>query len=101
MTAIRGDAPTDPSDLARWERDSARARAGSYLAELTASRAQAEADASPKTAVMLAREAEEARMEEIARQINDRLRRHPRRPETFDPTAPLHGDPPPTAGWNR
>ncbi|WP_169583368.1 MULTISPECIES: hypothetical protein [Microbacterium] len=99
IAAIRGDAPTDPSDLARWGRDSARARAGSYLADLAASRARAEEHAPPKTVAMLAREAEEARMEEIARHINDRLRRHPRRPDTAD--APLYSNPPHTSGLGR
>ncbi|WP_374316263.1 hypothetical protein [Microbacterium sp.] len=101
LAAIRGDAPTDSADLARWERDSARARAGSYLAELTASRSRAEESAPPKTAAVLAREAEEARMDEIARRIYDRLRQHPRRQEAVDPAAPLYGNPPRTSGLSR
>ena len=90
--------------IARWERDSERARVASYYVlgpeissvamksaarRARAERARAERDAAAKAV----RDAENARLDAIARAINDGLR-HPRAPRSFhdrDDTAPVHG----------
>ena len=92
------DLPTPPELLARWQRDCARARAAdahqTLVPELRARRERERARRAAKlgddTQKRREREAEDRRLDEIARAINARLRRHPaaRHTQHNDPAAP-------------
>lgn len=94
LSRIRAEGETPLELLAAWERDSRRARAahhlatqGEELARLHAELARLEKRRAPRTRAE--REAEEARLDAIARQINDRLRLRERRPvQPGGPAAP-------------
>lgn len=91
--------------IARWDRDSERSRVASYYAlgpdvsrpairaevrRAEAERKRAERDAAARAVL----EAEHARLDGIARAINDTLRRPgPRRDRTQDECSPVHGPP--------
>ncbi|WP_341994747.1 hypothetical protein MRBLWH7_002402 [Microbacterium sp. LWH7-1.2] len=91
------DEPIPKEAVARFERDSQRARIEHTLAtdysyadrSRTAETRRALAAQQPRGWQIRAA-AEEARMDEIGKQVNDRLRRKepPRRPHHLDPTAP-------------
>jgi hypothetical protein len=85
---------TPPELIAAWERDCAKARATYTLAEQQEELARlqkelARAKPGPKLRPT-AREIEDARMDAVAKTINDRLRvtGQPRRPAYPDPAAP-------------
>lgn len=98
LSRLRAEGATPPELLTAWERDSRRARAAYHLAaqgeELARlgtelDRVEKRRDAGT-AAARAAREIEEARLDAIGRQINDRLRRYERRtaPHGADPAAP-------------
>ncbi|MBN9176478.1 MAG: hypothetical protein J0I43_03815 [Microbacterium sp.] len=94
LNRIRTEGSTPIELLAAWERDSRRARAahhvatqGEELARLHAELARLEKRRNPGPRAQ--REAEEARLDAIGRQVNERLRPRDRRPvQTGDPAAP-------------
>ncbi|WP_396655638.1 hypothetical protein [Microbacterium sp.] len=96
MQRIRDqDLPTPPEWVDAWQRDCRRARAAYHLAEQREelARLHKELDRArpgPKPKPRLtAAQIEEARLDAIGRQVNDRLRREPRRrPHDGDPAAP-------------
>ncbi len=97
-----------PEEIARWERDCRRARAGSASAAreggqrpLVATRQRGQGRSSGVSSDS-ARLAEEARLDAIARAINDQLRHSPRRHNSNAPSMPL--EPARTSdlrGWSR
>ncbi|MFH8251486.1 hypothetical protein ACH3VR_14030 [Microbacterium sp. B2969] len=94
--------PTPPELLDAWERDCARARARSYYTIPPRDRANRLSDrlAADRIRDRLRRRldaerdrVENERLDEIGRQVNDRLRQFPRLSGTVrDPAAPLHLD---------
>lgn len=101
---------TPPELLAAWKRDCLKARATYMLAEQQEELARLQKELNcvapgPKPMPSLTpQQIEEARMDAIAKQVNDRLRHHeePRRVHHLDPAAPhpiLHH--PNTTGLNR
>lgn len=96
--------PTDPTLIARWNRDTVRLRANAFQRSdpgmrehfhrsvIRRSEVEHEREAT-RDRQRAAQEAEEARLEAIARQINDRLRTQPRRrrADEHDPSAPHVG----------
>lgn len=106
IDAIKEEAATDPDDLARWHRDSARARASFHFETdpgVSERSALAQARRAEREARDRAQAEEDARMDAIAQELNDRLRRAPRhRPNSVDPAAPHRGQhPPSSSGLNR
>lgn len=85
IAILKEELRTPDDAIARWERDSERARIASAIAAdtdftrpLTASQMRHRERERAARQKQVAREAEEARMDQIARAINDRLRTHPR-----------------------
>ena len=85
IAILKEELRTPDDVIARWERDSERARIASAIAAdtditgpLTASQMRHRERERAARQKQVARELEEARMDQIARAINDRLRTHPR-----------------------
>ncbi|MCR2764976.1 hypothetical protein NQ152_15830 [Microbacterium sp. zg.B48] len=98
---LRKELGTPPELLAAWMRDCKRARAAHHLAEDAQLQARLRRELAP---ALTAKQIEEARLEAIGRQVNQRLRRKdpPRRAPHNDPAAPhpmLH--PHPQTGLHR
>ncbi|GAA1468864.1 hypothetical protein [Microbacterium thalassium] len=107
IRAIREQEPAPSREaLDRWERESARARAASFLADDPTVRAalsdtelrhieaterrrreREQQDSARAEREQLRRE-EEERLDAVARQVNERFRRGPRPPEQYDPAHP-------------
>lgn len=94
LSRVRSEGETPRELLAAWERDSRRARAAHHLAtqgeELARLHAElARLEKRHVSAARAERQVEEARLDAIGRQVNDRLRLRERRSaQTGDTTAP-------------
>ncbi|WP_431779935.1 hypothetical protein [Microbacterium aurantiacum] len=105
LKAIRREPKTSARELARWHRSSTRARLAAgidgdtdAIRPVTASRRR---ESEREAAARRKREAdaaEAARMDAIAREINDRLRHEPRRSPTTRRRPVLRATPPSTSG---
>lgn len=97
VAILRNELRTPGDVIARWERDSERARIASAIAAdedithpLTAAQMRRREREHAAQQRQVAREVEEARMDQIAKTINDRLRTHPRPAQSHNHAPTLH-----------